>query len=296
MQVLLQITAGPATGRRFRLRQGQVARIGRTQWADFSVPDDAEMADVHFELGCNAQSCWLRQVNAAEILRNGEPVEECRVRHGDLIAAGQSSFSVTLEGVSLDLPAVDPAADSPIEEEDRPRAAPYCDGLGLSDAARALLTEDADCDQFLDALLQQGLGNDAARFLAAWLPKAEAVGWGCACLTAAGAERLTPPQTAALRAAEAWSAEPTEENRRAAQHAAEALGGRTPAGWLAHAAFWSEGSIGPPEAADVPAAPGMSARAVGMAVATAATWDRDPASKLQQFIQQGRERLASKPP
>ena len=295
MQVLLQITAGPATGRRFRLRQGQVARIGRTQWADFSVPDDAEMADLHFELGCTARSCWLRQLEAAETLHNGEPVDECQVRHGDLIAAGQTRFAVTLEGVSLDLSASDPANETKEEEEARPLAAPLCDGLSLSDTARALLADDVDCDAFLDALLQQGLGNDAARFLAAWLPKAEAVGWGCACVIEAGADRLTPPQRTALDAAAVWSAEPTEENRRAAQQAAAALGGRTPAGWLAHAAFWSEGSIGPPEAAEIPAAPGMSARAVGMAVATSATWDRDAAAKLQQFIQQGRERLASKP-
>ena len=293
MQVLLQITAGPATGRRFRLRQGQVARIGRTQWADFSVPDDAEMADVHFELGCSAQSCWLRQIDAAETLRNGEPVEECQVRHGDLIAAGQTRFAVTLEGVSLDLPEIDPAGETQDEEQDRPLAAPLCDGLSLSDAAHALLTEDADCDGFLDALLQQGLGIHAARFLAAWLPKAEAVGWGCACVNDAGADRLTPPQRTTLDAAEVWSSEPTEENRRAAQQAADALGGRTPAGWLALGAFWSEGSIGPPDAAEVPAAAGMSARAVGMAVATAATWDGDPAGKLLQFIQQGRERLAA---
>ncbi|MBL8851150.1 MAG: FHA domain-containing protein, partial [Planctomycetaceae bacterium] len=77
MQVLLQIIAGPATGKRFRLRQGQVATVGRTEWSDFCVPQDAEMADVHFQLQCDAYRCLLRRMDSAkETQRNGEPVDQ----------------------------------------------------------------------------------------------------------------------------------------------------------------------------------------------------------------------------
>ena len=50
MQLTLQITAGPHAGRKVLLRSGQIARIGRTEWADFSFPRDADLAGAQ-ELG-----------------------------------------------------------------------------------------------------------------------------------------------------------------------------------------------------------------------------------------------------
>ena len=41
MAVILQVTEGPAVGRKTFLRVGQIMRIGRTEWADFNVPQDA---------------------------------------------------------------------------------------------------------------------------------------------------------------------------------------------------------------------------------------------------------------
>ena len=59
MQVILQAIDGPAAGTRFAMRRGQIARIGRTAWADFSVPADAAMAEVHFALEYDAQGDGL---------------------------------------------------------------------------------------------------------------------------------------------------------------------------------------------------------------------------------------------
>ena len=106
--------------------------------------------------------------------------------------------------------------------------------------------------------------------------------------------RLSAPQRAAVEAARSWSAAPTEEHRRGAQSAAEALGGKTPAGWLALAAFWSEGSIGPPDAPEIPVVPGLSARAVGMAVTTVAGWrapETAATEAMRAFLQTGRQML-----
>jgi hypothetical protein len=294
VQVLLQIVSGPATGRRFRLRQGQVATVGRTEWSDFSVPDDREMADIHFQLQCDAYRCTLRRIDAAHATqRNGEPVEESRVRHGDNIAAGSTVFLVTLEGaagIGLD----DDDGESESAKDDVPPATDIAAAVTLSDPARALLTEGLQADAFLDALIAGSRWEDAVRFLAAWLTPVQSVAWGCECLKAAGASRLTAAQRAALEAAERWVIEPTEEHRRASQAAAEALGGRSPAGWLALAAFWSEGSIGPPDAPEIPAVPGMSARAVGTTVTAVAGW-RAPglsaADALRQSVGAGREML-----
>jgi hypothetical protein len=60
------------------------------------------------------------------------------------------------------------------------------------------------------------------------------------------------------------------------------------------AAFWSDGSIGPSDAPEVRAPDGMSARAVGMAVVTAAGMVRPPEQRtavVPEFVTQGRALL-----
>lgn len=298
MQVLLHITAGPATGRRFRLRQGQIARVGRTEWADFSVPADPDMADVHFEIQCDAYACWVRPLNAVETLRNGEPIAESKIRNGDSIGAGSTTFAVTLEGLSDQALQESDEEQQQALEDAQPSAQSVLTGVPLSDAAKTLLSDDIKAAAFLDALLADSLLDDAAKFVAAWLPRPESVRWGCACVAEAMDSQLTAAQRAAHAAAAAWAAEPNEDLRRAAQQAADAVGGKTPAGWLALAAFWSDGSIGPPDAPEVRAPEGIRAKMVGMAVVTAAGMagpDRPRAMLLPQFISQGREMLDQKP-
>src|SRR5207302_301373 len=120
-------------------------------------------------------------------------------------------------------------------------AVEVCKRIAPGEAAKGLLREGLNARQYLDLLTENGLLPDAVRFLAQVAPKREAVWWACRCArSVAGAE---PPAqaAAALKAAEKWAADPSEDNRRAAQAAAEAAGAETPAGCAALAAFWSGG-------------------------------------------------------
>src|SRR5262245_44734732 len=95
-------------------------------------------------------------------------------------------------------------------------------------------------------LLEQEQYPRAVRLLAEALPKREAVWWACQCVRHAGGPELATLAVAALRAAEQWAADPSEDNRRAAYTAAQPVGFGTPAGCAALAAFLSGGSLGPP--------------------------------------------------
>ena len=108
MQLTLQITTGPHAGRKVLLRSGQVARIGRTEWADFSFPRDADLADVHFAVQCQLHGARLRKlapdrtlsVNSQEVTEAelqvgrydpGRPIGVCgRLRRTDQIAAADA--------------------------------------------------------------------------------------------------------------------------------------------------------------------------------------------------------------
>ena len=124
-------------------------------------------------------------------------------------------------------------------------AAEVCKRFPLGEDAKKLLRDGMTPPQFLAVLTEKQLAVDAVRFLAHALPKREAVWWACLCARQAAGGNLPAKPAAALQAAERWAADPSEDNRRKAQAAAEAAEMSTPAGCAAMAAFWSGGSMAP---------------------------------------------------
>lgn len=170
-------------------------------------------------------------------------------------------------------PPADPLARSAIEVGQR---------ASLSDSARALLRDGQTARQFVDELVKKADFAQAGLFLAHALPKAEAVWWACQCVRHAQAA-ATPVAQAALKAAELWVTNPTDENRRAAYTASEAAGVATPAGCAALAAFLSGGSLAPPNIAEVPPAEHLTAEAIaGVIALTAVIKEPEMAAERQQ--------------
>jgi hypothetical protein len=149
-------------------------------------------------------------------------------------------------------------------------AAEVCKLCTLGDEAKALLRDGQTPRQLFDLLTGKALHLDAIRLLAAALPKREAVWWACLCARQAHGANPPAKVAAALAAAEKWVANPSEENGRAAQAAAEAAEMGTPAGCAAMAAFWSGGSLAPPNVPAVPPGEQLTGHGVAGAVMLAA--------------------------
>src|SRR5438046_304105 len=111
-------------------------------------------------------------------------------------------------------------------------AAEVCDRAALPAEARARVRPGQTAGQFLADLAASADFPWGTRFLAAALPKREAVWWACLCVRQSPAAAGAPAE-AALRAAERWAGDPTDENRRSAFAAAEAAGLATAAGCAA---------------------------------------------------------------
>jgi hypothetical protein len=133
-----------------------------------------------------------------------------------------------------------------------------------------LLKEDHAPQQYLNLLMEKSHFPDAVRFLAHALPKREAVWWAWICARRAAGTEPAPNIKASLDATEKWIAQPTDENRRAAMKAAEEADLGTAAGCTGVAAFFSSGSLGPPDQPAVPPGPYLTAKAVTGAVIFAA--------------------------
>jgi hypothetical protein len=161
----------------------------------------------------------------------------------------------------------------------------------LSPEAVALLDPTVVPRIYLDRLREAGLHLDLITFLAHALPKREAVWWGCRCVQIAVGPEPKPEVVAALKAAETWTASPGDVNRRKTFPAAEAVGFAHPAGSIAVAAFFSGGSLAPPNLKEVPPADHLTGLCVASAIQSAAVMN-EPAKAIetyQGFIEIGLE-------
>jgi hypothetical protein len=160
--------------------------------------------------------------------------------------------------------------------------------LSLSDKAVQLLTPTLSPRQFFESLVAVPLLDDAIRFLAAALPKREAVGWAVLCVKDALPKPLEPSAAKALGVAEAWVKDPSEAHRQAAGAAADAAGYGTATGCLAAAAFWSGGSLTPPHLAPVPPRDDLTGTAVtGAILLASASAISGPEPAKAKFVAMG---------
>lgn len=98
MKVDLEVTAGPHTGQIYHFDNHSTFVVGRSSGAQFSVPDDGFLSRHHFLIEFNPPACCLRDLGSTNGTKvNGLRVETVRLRNGDQITAGGSSFVIHVE-------------------------------------------------------------------------------------------------------------------------------------------------------------------------------------------------------
>jgi hypothetical protein len=173
--------------------------------------------------------------------------------------------------------------------ETAPNAAQICVAAELGEEARSLLLPNHASAEYLRVLIEKGRFPDAVQFLAHALPKREAVWWAWVCARRASGAEPGPKIKAALDATEKWIAQPTEENRRAAKATADTAELSTAAGCAGLAAFFTGGSMAPPDAPVVQPGPFLTAKAVaGAVVASVVCSEPEKApEKFRAALEQG---------
>jgi len=303
VQLIMRIVDGPAQGRRIVIRRGQIAQIGRTEWADFSVGRDGAMADIHFRVEWTSGGYRVTDLNSESgTTVNDEPVSSAIIHTGDQIRAGESVFQVEIEGETADLSHVSSSPPSSSIQGANPLRRPAASvpsaldcaaHLPLSDAAKEFLTDDQSPLAYLQLLKINKLFPDGIRFLAFLLPKPLAVLWCAQCVAETLGDSLSPGERGALEAAESWGMDPTEDHRRQAEKAVQEIGTGSPASWVALAAFWSDGSLAPPGLPELPPSPGLTSRAITAALMMVAPHGTPAlaAERYRQYLERGTERL-----
>jgi pSer/pThr/pTyr-binding forkhead associated (FHA) protein len=97
--LLLRVISGAQQAAKISLRDGQVLQVGRTEWADCAFPDDLLMSSIHFSVECGTLACVVRDLKSTNgTYINGKKKREAVLSDGDEIRAGNTVFSVTIEG------------------------------------------------------------------------------------------------------------------------------------------------------------------------------------------------------
>jgi hypothetical protein len=98
MLVILEATAGPATGRKIQVADGMILRVGRTARSDYALGEDSYLSGQHFAIECNGKQCTIRDLGSSNgTFVNGDRITEHVVIDGDSVAAGGSTFSVRID-------------------------------------------------------------------------------------------------------------------------------------------------------------------------------------------------------
>jgi Family of unknown function (DUF6931) len=180
-----------------------------------------------------------------------------------------------------------PKTVQPLAKVEAKTAAEICGAVTLPPPALKLLDPQVSPADFLARLCEADMARDALGFLAHALPRREAVWWACQCIREAGLES-DEAASAALLAAARWAADPSEENRRAANDAAERADS-TPQGFVALAAFFTGGSVAPPGSPEIQPTRELAPRILtGALLMTAVAREPEKASqKFQRFVEIG---------
>ncbi|WP_182870394.1 FHA domain-containing protein [Rhodopirellula sp. JC639] len=297
MRVILQVTAGPTLGRQIPMQSGERARFGSSDVADVCFPDDAEMADVHFELECQSDQCLVRDMTGASAtFVNKTPIEEAAIVDGDEIVAGQTQLRTVIQG----RPGQADEKHDPQEAEppDQPKlsAVELCQLTDLEEESLQLFRPSHSPEEFIRVLTENKLFADAIRIATLYLPKRQTVFWAYRAVEEVFPRDLDREERDALDLVMAWFKEPSEPNRRAAMAVAEKQEYANPASCVAAAASWSEGSMAPAEFDDVPPDPRLTAQmAAGAMMMVATTGDTMSIDqRYQKILEIGNEFLAGK--
>lgn len=103
MRVVLEITSPPAAGRKIVLVAGQILKVGRTEWADFTIPDDGHMSGVHFSLETAGGVCYLTDLGSSNgtTVNKQRVVEKVALENGDVIEAGETCFALHVDSGTI---------------------------------------------------------------------------------------------------------------------------------------------------------------------------------------------------
>jgi len=299
MRATIEVKTGLEIGRRFDVVPGPDLVFGHSERVLGFIPHDTGLDQFHFSVRWEGHRVQLTALSTEfQTFVNGEPVREAVLKEGDRIHAGNTSFEVRDLVVGA-VPALSeeetvvwspedekagavPGTEPGPETEDDRTGPELLEWLGLSEAAQELAEPGRTAGELLPEFLERGDWPVSVRLQAHLLTPRAATWWGWLCLHHVFGDDPPEKERLGLAAARAWLADPSEENRRAAEEWGPGSRMKGLACWLCTAAFWSGGSMAPEELPEVLPDRRLTGAAVSALLHLAAPY-ADPALAAERY-------------
>jgi hypothetical protein len=230
------------------LPAGRLLIVGRSEQADVPFPQDSLMSSRHLSIQIQNQQCLITDLGSTNgTTVNGQRIESAAIDSGDVFCCGTTLFSVEWSGsaeggIATQYPTVQDVAPT------IGYAARFADEILKRFRLRQsipLTPEDGEtCVEFLQRLQRLPEGTAEIEFLSFALPKRSAVWWMIVC--ARTLTELLEEEVSVLELGEKWVLEPSDAGRRAVFSASQEEDPGRVAHWVGSAAYFSGGSIAPP--------------------------------------------------
>ncbi len=153
MRVTLHVVAGPQTGRDFTFDQHDTFMIGRSEDAQFCLPQDRFFSRHHCILEIAPPQCFLRDLGSTNgTYVNGVRVETAHLKHGDRIQGGETVLEVEVAADQADGFAYDPRSGERTEPSIITVACLNCNVPAKAEASRPDAKLSYVCDECRDKL------------------------------------------------------------------------------------------------------------------------------------------------
>lgn len=309
------------------IERGAQLILGRSVDADISVPDDPKISSNHLQIlsaGGQFQIEDLGSTNGTFL--KTEQITKKILEFGEVFRCGATDFvfvpkseqnanstmadSSAVAGAAVAAPAETPApqpvaANAGADSKSEAGAPGYCEETALAVIERFGLKgeipftpEEAESPaDFAMKLAKTGEPNHCLLFMSYALDKRSGVWWLTRCIHEVKSI-LDANDEAMLGLAEKWVAAPSDANRRKAMEGAEKLEMSTPAAWAGVGAFWSGGSMAPPDVPAVEPADNLAGKAIsgGAIMASVFHAPEKALEKQKVFVQLGVDIAAGKIP
>lgn len=254
MTACLQITTGRHRSQIIPLREGQVLRIGRTQWSDVCLPGDPELSPVHFSVEFTGRELIVRDLSqGVGVVGPDGPIRLARLINGACLKAGQTEFEVQISQP------LDAAIASPTTDRAESIAPWNWKAIPLSKPAAQLLSQVETPAELLSKLQAAGLYADAWHVLTNRVGAARVVGWLAAELDRNMSSQKSVEDTRCLDAVRRWVVKPTAESIGfVQQQIPDEL--NSPGAWIAQAVCWTAPNQIPDDIGQVPTPPALCGR------------------------------------
>ncbi|MBA3351606.1 MAG: protein kinase [Blastocatellia bacterium] len=153
MRVTLHVVAGPQTGRDFTFDQHDTFMIGRSEDAQFCLPQDRFFSRHHCILEIAPPQCFLRDLGSTNgTYVNGVRVETAHLKHGDRIQGGETVLEVEVAADQADGFDFDPRSGERTEPSIITVACLNCNVPAKAEASRPDAKLSYVCDECRDKL------------------------------------------------------------------------------------------------------------------------------------------------